>query len=104
MLCPMSEGACLVTGDLAILQRPHGDFSAQGAFQASSFQEATAPGFTEPGLQGPPPRARVSAAGWRGESKSAPKKEKQSWGCRPCYTGLRLSGRGSSNLSQKEHP
>lgn len=77
-------------GDLAILQRPHGDFSAQGAFQASPFQEAMAPGFTEPGLRGPPPRA----AGWRGESKSALKKEKQSWGCRPCYTGLRLSGGG----------
>ena len=31
--------------------------------------------------------------GWRGRSsKSAPKKEKQSWGCRPCYTGLRLLG------------
>ena len=76
MLCPLSEGTCLVTGDLAILQRPHGDFSAQGAFQASPFQEATVPRFTELGLRGPPPHARVSAAGWRGESKSAPKKEK----------------------------
>ena len=94
-----------MTGDLSILQRPHGDFSAQGAFQASPFQEAMAPGFTEPGLRGPPPRAQVSTEGWRGESKSAPKKEKQSWGCRPCYTGLRLlGGGGGSNLSQKEHP
>lgn len=107
-LFPLSEGTCLVTGDLTVLQRPHGDFSTQGAFEASPFQEATASGFTGLGLQRPPPCGWVSVGGWRGGSKSAPKKEKQSWGCRPCYTGLRLLGGlsgiwGGSNLSQ-EHP
>lgn len=91
-LFPLSEGTCLVTGDLTVLQRPHGDFSTQGAFEASPFQEATASGFTGLGLQRPPPCGWVSVGGWRGGSKSAPKKEKQSWGCRPCYTGLRLLG------------
>lgn len=54
-LFPLSEGTCLVTGDLTVLQRPHGDFSTQGAFEASPFQEAMAPGFTGLGLQRPPP-------------------------------------------------